>query len=153
MDPYIKLKEFFCWSIRRSFQDLQIKDLYVIDYLTDLLVHFSSNERLYCIKNCQGNKLETVVDMLMEANLSKWDRGNKDQQRARETYKHIGDYILFMTGIFKEYVEKHGCLNFYFSEGGSSYRYVFNIDKENYKPGAFLFLALSQRLEFFSGGL
>ena len=148
---YIKLKEFFYWLVRRTFQDLQIKNQAVAEYLTDLLVFFCRTEMLYCLRNAQNEKLETVVDMLLEVNQAREQGENASQKRIREIYRYIGDYIMFITGIFQEYVRKLGCLDFYFREGEMAYRHLFELDLKYYKPGASLFLELSRRFEFYSG--
>jgi hypothetical protein len=150
---YKKLKDFFYWSVRRTFQDLQIQNQAVAEYLTGLLVYFCRTEMLYSLRNAQNKKLETVVDMLLEVSQAKEEEENTSQKRAREIYQHLGDYIMFITGIFQEYVIKLGCLDFYLRKGEIAYRYLFEYDLKHYIPGASLFLELSRRFEFYSGAL
>jgi hypothetical protein len=84
---------------------LGIRNTEIADYIALLLANFARTENLYRIRDFRGRRLETGVEMLLEANLSwyseQWDR-------EKEIRKHIGDYILFMVGIFREWVEKRG---------------------------------------------
>jgi len=36
--------------------------------------------------------------------------------------KYVGDYTLFMSGLFRRFVERGGYLNYYLEEGARSYR-------------------------------
>jgi hypothetical protein len=139
-----KLYRFFYWIVRRSFYDLNIKEPKITDYITTLLTEFARADNLYRIRNAQGEKLTTVVEMLLEATTS---------YREREIKKHIGDYSLFMTGIFREYVERQYFLRFYLEEGRKAYFSVFNFDRFGYVPGSYLFFELAKDFEFYSGAL
>jgi hypothetical protein len=150
---YRKLSEFFYWLIRRTCQDVQIQNQAIAEYLTLLLVNFCRTEMLYSLKNAEGKSLETVVEMLLAATQVNTEAENESREKACEIYKHIGDYIMFKTGIFKEYVERVGCLDFYFREGELAYRRLFTFNLEHYRPEAGLFLELSRRFEFYSGAL
>ncbi len=145
-----KLLVFFNWLIRRSFRDLGIKDAEVADYISILLAHFARTENLYRIRDFQGRRLETAVEMLLEANLSwyseQWDR-------EKEIRKHIGDYILFTAGIFREWVEKQSYLDFYLEEGKKAYQTVSQYHRALYRPGSRLYLELSKNFEFYVGAL
>lgn len=139
-----QLYKFFHWAVRRSFYDLGIKEPKVTGYITDLLTEFARAENLYKIRNAQGERLTTIVEMLLEATTS---------HREREIKKHIGDYTLFMTGIFREYVERQSFLRFYLEEGKKAYFSVFNFDRFGYMPGSYLFFDLAKDFEFYSAAL
>ena len=72
-------------------------------YLVELLVEFTFAERLYRIRDSMGRRLDDVGEMLIESNpllaASSFDR-------EREVRKHIGDYTLFFTGLFPEYLRR-----------------------------------------------
>jgi hypothetical protein len=144
------LLAFFTWLIRRTLWDLGMKDTEIANYLSLLLANFARTENLFRIRNCRGKRLETAVEMLLEANLSwyseQWDR-------EKEIRKHIGDYILFMAGIFREWVEKQSSLDFYLEEGKKAYQTVSQYHKAFYQPGSRLYSELSRDFEFYVGAL
>jgi hypothetical protein len=145
-----RLSAFFNWLVRRTFRDLGIRDTEISDYISLLLANFAHTENLYRIRNVWGRRLESVVEMLLEANLSwyseQWDREN-------EMRKHIGDYILFMAGIFREWVERESCMNFYLEEGKRAYQSVSHYHKAFFRPGSRLYTELSKDFEFYVGAL
>jgi len=69
---YERLREFFDWATRRSFWDLEIRDRHVRDYMSTILTDFGRTENLYKIRDKHGHSLETVVEMLMEAQSGCW---------------------------------------------------------------------------------
>ncbi len=75
-----------------------------------------------------------------------------DLEKEREIYKHMGDYILFMSGIFREYVERNAFLGYYLQEGGRAYQVVFDMDLRLHRP-PYVFLELARRFEFYSGAV
>lgn len=148
--PIQRLVAFFNWLVRRSFRDLGIKDKEIADYISILLASFARTENLYRIRNYQDRRLETAVEMLLEANLS-WHSEQWD--REREIRKHIGDYILFMAGIFQEWVERQSFLGLYLEEGKRAYRTVSEYHQALYRPGSRLYSELSRNFEFYVGAL
>ena len=145
-----RLVAFFNWLVRRSFRDLGIRDPEIADYISILLANFARTENLYRIRTYHGKKLETAVEMLLEANFSwyseQWDR-------EKEIRKHIGDYILFMAGIFREWVERQSFLDIYLEEGRRAYRTVSEYHQAFYRPGSRLYSELSKNFEFYVGAL
>jgi hypothetical protein len=78
-------------------------DLKVAEYVSNLLVDFTHIDRLRCIQNQKGARLDSVVDLLFEAELL-LEANSMD--REREVHRHIGDFTLFMAGIFPEYLRR-----------------------------------------------
>lgn len=70
-------------------------------YVADLLVDFTHIDRVYRIRNARGKRLEEAGEMLVESNPL---LGAPSFGRERQLRKHIGDYTLFLTGMFPEYV-------------------------------------------------
>lgn len=73
--------------------DLRDQDLLV--YLADLLVDFIFVENLYRMRDGDGRRLEYLVDMLRQA-------VDSDLPEKKAYYQHIGDYSLFILGMFPE---------------------------------------------------
>jgi hypothetical protein len=62
-----------------------------------ILCEFIHTDNLYKIKNASGKPLEDVADLLAEGDV----RLNAQSfNREFEVHKHIGDYTLFMLGMF-----------------------------------------------------
>jgi len=145
-----RLNRFFDWLIRRSFQDLRIGEPAVAGYIADLLAEFARTDNLYKMRDLQGKRLETVVELLLEA--KRREEVESELEREREIYQYTGDYILFMSGIFREYVERQAFLGFYLQEGERAYRTVFELNLMLDQPAS-LFLELARRFEFYSGAV
>jgi hypothetical protein len=145
-----RLSRFFNWLIRRSFQDLGIKEPTVACYISDLLAEFARTDNLYKIRDLQDKRLDTVVEMLLEAKML--EEMGSEIEKERSVYKHTGDYILFMSGIFREYVERNTFLGYYLEEGERAYEAVFQRDVMLHRP-AYLFLELARRFEYYCGAV
>jgi hypothetical protein len=78
-------------------------DAEVIGYLTEVLVDFVHVERLYRIRDARGRRVEEVAEMLAEGDLL---HRADSLERERTVHKHIGDYTLFMAGVFPEFVRR-----------------------------------------------
>lgn len=78
-------------------------DAEVIGYLTEVLVDFIHVDRLYKIRDMRGRRVEEVAEMLAEGDLL---HRADSLERERTVHKHIGDYTLFMTGVFPEFVRR-----------------------------------------------
>ena len=146
-----KLKEFCAWATRRSFWDLDIRERRVSDYIAEVLTNFARTENLYPFRGKRGERLETLVELLLEANEITLTGGSL--VREREIRKHVGDYVLFMAGMFQEYVKRLSLMSYYLEEGSRAYWSVGEIDQALFKPGADLFKELSRRFELYVGAL
>jgi hypothetical protein len=148
------LKRFFKKMTHRCFKQLLIENLLVADYVSTLLTRFSRTSQLYRIRDAQGDRLEYIVDFLREANNSLDFKNERFSPfREREVRQHIGDYTLFMTGIFRESVEKNSSLQYYMDQGKFSYSSVSEFDRLAEKQGSKLFQNLSERFEDYSWAL
>jgi hypothetical protein len=147
--------------LRRLFADLVAKELpgdhEVAAYVGDLLIDFVHVENLYRIRNCRGKRLEEVGEMLVESNPV---LDAPSFEREREVRKHIGDYTLFLTGMFPEYVAtlprrglRLDSLIDYVKAGKESYRIVGAFDQFGYRQVALLFRRLAEEFEYCVYGL
>lgn len=159
---YPTLKTFFQKYTTKSFRDLQVMDRGESEYISDLLTRFARVEEVYRLRGESGEPLTTVVEMLMDLfegieekgrEMTPVDRPEQATEKERDICRHIGDYTLFMTGIFKDYAERMDFYRFYLREGTNSYLSVSEIDRQHARPGAALFRNLSNKFEFFSGAL
>ena len=120
------LKRFFDRLVRRSLEDLRMGGADpVADYLAGLLARFARTDQLYALHGAAGERLETVVEMLVEVQRSwEFDQPHFNPFRERDVRQHIGDFTLFMTGLFRERVERAASTRYYIVEGKRAYRFV-----------------------------
>ena len=147
-----RLKFFFLECARKSFWDLGLHDNAVIEYVSDMLTTFAHSDQLYRIQATDGRRLNSVVDML-SAQIETATPQQPRVQQERELRKYVGDYTLFMSGLFRSSIEKTGVLNYYLQEGRRSYWKVSEMDLALYQTGFLLFQELSQNFEYYSGAL
>lgn len=148
--------------LRQLFAELIAKELpgdyEMAAYVGDLLIDFVHVDNLYRIRNAGGKRLEQVGEMLVESNPM---LDAQSFEREREVRKHIGDYTLFLTGMFPEYIaampRRRGLrldsLIDYVKAGKESYRIVAAFDQFEYREVALLFRRLAERFEYCVYGL
>ena len=149
--PTDRLQGFFLDLTRQSFGQLGINDATVARYVADVLTDFASSDSLYRVRSRAGRKLDSVVEVLAERRPASQRESGILRERAMR--KYLGDYTLFMSGIFRSYVEGKGFLDYYLEEGRRSYWTVSELDLSLYRTGFFLFQELSKKFEYYSGAL
>ena len=147
-----RLKSFFLQCAQRSFRELGLHDSAITDYIASVLSVFAHTDHLYRIQTPQGRRLDSVVEML-SASLTPATQGQRPIEREREFRKYVGDYTLFMSGLFRTHIEQHGVLEYYFTEGRRSYWKVSELDVARYHTGFLMFQELSKNFEYYSGAL
>lgn len=145
-----RLREFFNPMVRRSFAELGIGEAQVVEYVSEMLSGFARCDRLYRIES-GGRSIDSVVQMLAEL-LEAPPLGDRVEWE-REVRRYIGDYTLFMSGMFRSHVSRGGYLDFYMEEGSRSYHTVSKLDLSRYRTGFLMFEDLSKRFEHYSGAL
>ena len=148
------LPRFFDRVTRRAFGDLALDDPPAARYLADLLGRFARAEALYAIQAATARRLDTVADSLLAIGRA-WDVGSPEFNPGEECVlrRHIGDYTLFMTGIFPEHVGRHALTGYYQHEGRRAYRFVSEAARAGGQPDALLFRRLADRFEQYTGAL
>ncbi len=152
-----RLRMLFAELVRDAFlKQLGYYDPEVTTYIADLLMDFTRTERLYKMRDASDRRLEDVGEMLIESNplleASSFDR-------EREVRKHIGDYTLFFTGLFPEYLKRPRRslrLDYfvdYVKAGKESYRIVSKFDQFEFRRVAPLFRRLAENFELCMYGL
>jgi hypothetical protein len=149
-----KLRDFFINAVKQSFWQLGIYDATVAAYVADVLTNFARTDTLYRLRNRAGRRIDSVVEILTKEPEESENVASEGQLlRERETRKYIGDYALFMSGIFRSHVEGRGFLDYYIREGSRSYWTVSELDVSLYRTGFILFQELSKKFEYYSGAL
>jgi hypothetical protein len=143
---------------RHFFEDVRLEEPQVATYVAAVLADFARTENLYRIRNAQGKRLEDVGEMLVESNPA-LEAASFD--REREVRKHVGDYTLFMTGLFPENVARiqqrrrphlEAFVDFV-QAGKESYAVVSSFNQFEYREEARLFRRLSENFELCVVGL
>jgi hypothetical protein len=143
---------------RHFFEDVRLEEPQVATYVAAVLADFVRTESLHRIRNVQGKPLEDVGEMLVESN-PLLEAASFD--REREVRKHVGDYTLFMTGLFPENVariqktRRPPWMLFvdFVQAGKESYAVVSSFNQFEYKEEAPLFRRLSENFELCVVGL
>ena len=149
--PDNRLHGFFLNLVRQSFWQLGMNDATVSRYVADVLTEFARADNLYKIRGRAGRKVDSVIEMFSRKPSVTADESGL--LRERSLRKYVGDYALFMSGIFRSYVEGKGFLEYYLEEGSRSYWTVSELDLSLYRTGYFLFQELSKKFEYYSGAL
>ncbi len=159
------LRKLFGTLAEKAFTDkLGWPDFNVSDYISQLLVEFTHTDNLYRIKSAKGERGEAVVDLLYESEVT---HEAMSFEREREVHRHIGDFTLFMAGLFPEYLKRiktagliyhKDFLVDYIKTGKRSYRLVAEYIQGSpvpvkEEPPPPLFLKLSENFELCVVGL
>jgi len=149
--PGASLQGYFHQVVRQSFWQVGIYDATVAQYVAEIMTEFARADNLYKVRGSGGRKIDSVVEMLARAPAVPADEG--DVLRQRMLRKYVGDYALFMSGVFRKYIEGKGALDYYIQEGSRSYWTVSELDLALYRTGYYLYQELSTKFEYYSGAL
>lgn len=147
-----RLKGFFLQCARKSFWQLGLNNPTVIEYVATMLTTFARAEHLYRLHVPSGRRLDSVTEML-DYYRSDPSTPQSHVLREREMRQYIGDYTLFMSGLFRSFVEKRGILSYYVEQGRHSYWKVSELDLALYHTGFLLFQELSNNFECYADAL
>lgn len=147
-----KLKGFFLEVVRKSFDRVGVGDRETTDYVASVLAEFTRSDRWLQLRGAEGRRLTSVVEMTLSQLGVVADEAER-VQGERTLRKYVGDYTLFMTGLFRRFVEHGGYLTYYLEEGARSYHAVSELDVSLYKPGFLIFDELSRGFEHYAGAL
>lgn len=102
----------------RAFAQTSLTDRDVHRYISTLLLQFMHTDSLYQMRDADGKRMQYLIDMMQEADLASGGR-------KRQIYQYIGDYTLFMLGMFPEnlnYGRRMIPQSYYADTGRRSYR-------------------------------
>jgi hypothetical protein len=136
------IRQMFRALTEMSFEHIELRDRDLIRYVADLLVEFIHVDNLFRLRDQQGRRLEHLVDMLLDLR----DQAPADEREAR---KHIGDYALFIVGLYPESLTRRRRAvspEYYIAQGKEAYLIVAEMDRT--KPTEMLFRKLSDQFEY-----
>jgi hypothetical protein len=95
------LEPFFQQAVRNSYEGkLGLNDPDVTAYVAHLLCEFSESDKLYKVRDQVGRPIEELTEMMEAADPVHGSAPSFDAERALR--KHIGDYALFVAGMYPE---------------------------------------------------
>lgn len=151
------LRTLFHGLVSSAFQGtLGLRHQEISLYLGDMLTEFAHVDNLYRLRDVRGERLQEVVEMLMEGDVA-LNAPSFDHERA--VHKHIGDFTLFWTGIYPEalrHLREQGRADYlidYVRQGKQSYYIVSTFQHGPYASAAPLFRQLSEEFELCLYGL
>jgi hypothetical protein len=147
------LEPFFQQVVRNSYEGkLGLNDPDVTSYVAHLLCEFSEADKLYKVRDEMGRPIEELTEMIEAADPVHGTAPSFDAERALR--KHIGDYALFVAGMYPEAMGSRRRLRRHqpslgelIHAGKESYYIVSQFNLFEYEQEAPLFARLSDRFE------
>jgi hypothetical protein len=147
------LERFFQQAVRNSYEGkLGLNDPGVTEYVSRLLCEFCSAQNLYKLRDEMGQPVQELEQMISASDPVNGPAPSFDAERAMR--KHIGDYALFVGGMYPEAAgssrhQRHHCasLGDLIRAGKESYFIVSQFNLFEYEQEAPLFARLSDRFE------
>jgi hypothetical protein len=142
------LEPFFQQIVRNSYNGrLGMHDTAITEYVARLLCEFSEADKLYKVRDEEGRPIRALEEMVQAADPVHGSAASFDTERR--VRKHIGDYALFVSGMYPEsmdpYRRRHGQQSFeeLVKVGKESYYIVSQFDLEEYADEAPMFRRLA----------
>jgi len=88
---------FYYAVLRRQLLDLGVDDRPLTDYCAAMVLAFGRGDRAYHIGDHDENRYAYLVDLVEEA-------GRAGSERAFRVRVHLGNFSLWLTGIFPDYI-------------------------------------------------
>jgi hypothetical protein len=137
---------------RHYAEEIGIRDPQIVAYVSHLLAEFCEADQFYKIHDQFNRPLADVGEMLLESDPVYGPAPSFD--RERQVRKHIGDYTLFLAGMFPEGINhfrlrRQRLENFveWVKAGKESYYIVSKFEHFEYAKVAPLFASLSRNFE------
>jgi hypothetical protein len=143
------LEPFFQQMVRNSYAGkLGMHDTAISNYVARLLCDFSEADKLYKVLDEEGRPIRALDEMVRAADPVHGTAASFDAERA--VRKHIGDYALFVSGMYPESMEtprrrRYGQQSYeeLVAVGKESYYIVSQFDLEEYADEAPMFRRLA----------
>jgi hypothetical protein len=147
------LEPFFHQAVRNSYEGkLGLNDPGVTGYVARLLCEFTQADKLYKVRDAAGRPIEELSEMMVAADPVHGTAPSFDAERA--VRKHIGDYALFVAGMYPEAMDSsrrhrhhRPSIGELVNAGKESYYIVSQFNLCEYEREAPLFARLSDRFE------
>jgi len=135
------IRQLFRTLTERGLAQSSVRDSDLLLYIANLLVEFLWMENIYGMRDETGRRLESLADMLTRA-------GDASMPEKTDLYKHLGDYSLFMLGMFPEYIARSRRAyspSWYADTGRIGYHIAGELDKNHWRVQ--VYRKLSERFD------
>ncbi len=147
------LEPFFQQIVRNTYEGkLGLHDPDLTAYVARILCEFSQADKLYSIRDAKGRPVEQLEEMERAADPIHGSAASFDAERALR--KYIGDYALFVAGMYPEVTgssrrlrHHHPSIEELIRAGKQSYFIVSQFNLFEYEQEAPLFARLSDSFE------
>jgi hypothetical protein len=146
------LEPFFQQIVRNSYEGkLGLHDPDLTAYVARILCEFSQADKLYSMRDAAGRPIEEIEEMERAADPILGTAASFDAERALR--KYIGDYSLFVAGMYPEATgssrrhRRHPSIEELIRAGKQSYFIVSQFNLFEYEQEAPLFARLSNSFE------
>jgi len=116
------LHQFFRHHLQPGFRAHGLIEMAPLDYVSDILARFAQTQVLYALRDSEGRPLEHIVDMLSALLLAQERKTTGGRARERFVIRHLGEYTLFMSGLFRERLAARGEIGYYVEHGRGAFR-------------------------------
>jgi hypothetical protein len=89
---------FTCVAVRAALRKVGENDVTISDYVAALLLHFGLRDRAVRISETDDQTYSTAADIAA-------DLDDPDLTRSFLTRAHMGNYALWLSGVFPDYIE------------------------------------------------
>jgi hypothetical protein len=148
------LQPYFRAELARAFHGIHPLSPGAVDYLSNMLVRYCRTSQLFR-KNRAGEVMTALVDMMVEVQGYRGHEGIESFRPFEEArlVRHLGDYALFMAGLFKEYVDRRAGRRLYIEVGQRAYLQVAGFEAPLDRHRSQLFAELGDAFELCVAGL
>lgn len=116
------LYPFFRRHVQHGFGERGLAQPALVDYVSDLLARFARVSAAFPFRDADGRPIETLAGLLL-ARQAELDAKRPAPALAREQLflRHLADYALFMSGLFRERLAARGQIGYYREHGRSAF--------------------------------
>ncbi|MGD8453114.1 MAG: hypothetical protein PVJ57_14950 [Phycisphaerae bacterium] len=156
VNPEDELRRLFAALVEQAFyEELGLCAPGVTEYLGRLLADFIHVDRIYRMRDVDGEAIRDISRLQAEASL---DPDADATCRERIIHRYIGDFSLFWTGLYPEALRPRAGsgidrVRAYMLQGKLGYGIAGELSGEEDAPPAHLLLELSDQFEFCVRGL
>jgi hypothetical protein len=132
------LDAFFRRHVQQGFGTCGLAQPPLVDYVSGLLTRFARVSSLFPFRSADGRPIETIAGLLLEwhAHLDD-DSMPPDRTRERLLVRHMADYTLFMSGVFRERLRSRGQMGYYRAHGQQAFARCARLEAEPQRARVF----------------